>query len=217
MNRRAAVLVLAALLAACGVLGCTGKGRESGVSPSPPPVERNADFFAVKSGPAARIVYVVDRSGSMTDSIDYVKYELKRSIRALAEEQLFGVIFYSSGPFVEMTPRRLVNATDRNKLLAVEFIDSVIAQGQTDPSGALERAFELQPDAIYLLTDGEFDRAIIGLVKRLNAAGKVKVHTIGFLYRMGEQVLKQIADQNGGQYRFVSEKDLADLVKRGDS
>ena len=30
---------------------------------------------------------------------------------------------------------------------------------------------------------------------------------------MGEQVLKQIADQNSGQYKFVSEKDLATLVK----
>jgi len=182
-----------------------------------PPVERSAEFFAVKSGPAARVVFVVDRSGSMTDSIDYVKYELKRSIRALAEEQLFDVIFYSSGPFVEMPPRRLADATDRNKQVAVEFVDSVIAQGQTDPSGALERAFELQPDAIYLLTDGEFDKATVGLVKRLNAAGKVKVHTIGFIYRAGEPILKDIAAQNGGEYKFVTEKDLADLVKRGGS
>jgi hypothetical protein len=30
---------------------------------------------------------------------------------------------------------------------------------------------------------------------------------------MGEQVLKQIADQNGGQYGFVSKKELAEPVK----
>ncbi|MGB2976598.1 MAG: VWA domain-containing protein, partial [Phycisphaerae bacterium] len=184
--------------------------------PPPPPPRPSADFFAVKSGPAARIVYVVDRSGSMMDSLDFVKYELKRSICALAEEQLFDVIFYSSGPPVEMPPRRFADATERNKQLAVEFIDSVFAQGETDPSGALERAFALQPDAIYLLTDGEFDSAIVGLVKRLNADGQVKVHTICFLYDLGEKLLKEIAAQNGGQYKFVSEKDLPDLVKRGD-
>jgi len=103
--------------------------------------------------------------------------------------------------------------TERNKQPAFEFIDGVILQGETDPSKALERAFETKPELIYLLADGEFDRVIVGLVKRRNAAGKVKVHTIGFLYRLGEQGLKQIADQNGGRYRFVSKKELAEPVK----
>ena len=177
----------------------TGSGRGSG-------------FFGA-GGEAGKIVYVVDRSGSMTDSIDYVKFELKRSIGELGEEKEFHVIFYSSGPPVEMPTRRLVNATDRNKQLAFEFIDGVIPQGETDPSKALERAFEVKPELIYLLTDGEFDKTIVGLVKKLNAGGQVNVHTIGFLYRMGEQVLKQIAEENGGNYKFVSEKDLATLIQ----
>ena len=62
MNRRAAVLVLSALLAACGVLGCT-RQRIFGVSGEEEP---------------RGIVYVLDRSGSMTDGIGYVKFELKR-------------------------------------------------------------------------------------------------------------------------------------------
>jgi hypothetical protein len=151
----------------------------------------------------------------MTCSLDYVKSELKRAIGELSEDDEFDVIFYSSGPPVEMPTRRLVNATERNKQLAFQFIDGVIAQGETDPAGAIERAFAVKPDIIYILTDGEFDRAIVALVKRLNADAKVTVHTIGFLYREGEPILKQIADQNGGRYRFVSEKDLADLVNRG--
>jgi len=177
----------------------TGSGRGSG-------------FFGA-GGEARKIVYVVDRSGSMTDSIDYVKFELKRSIGELGEEKEFHVIFYSSGPPVEMPTRRLVNATDRNKQLAFEFVDGVIAQGETDPSKALERAFEVKPELIYLLTDGEFDKTIVGLVKKLNAGGQVNVHTIGFLYRNGELVLKQIAEENGGNYKFVSEKDLATLIQ----
>jgi len=157
---------------------------------------------------AHRIVYVVDRSGGMTDVIDYVKFELKRSIGELGEDIEFHVILYSSGPPVEMPTRRLVVASERNKQLAFEFIDNIIPQGETDPSKALERAFDCTPEAICLLTDGEFDRAIIDLVKRLNTRGKVTVHTIGFLYRTGEDVLKKIAEQNGGNYRFVSEVDL---------
>jgi len=163
--------------------------------------------------PAGKIVYVVDRSGSMTDSIDFVKAELRRSIMKLGDDVEFHVIFYSSGPPVEMPTRRLVHATQRNKGLAYEFIDRIVPEGETDPSKALQRAFAVRPELIYLLTDGEFDRGIIDLVKRLNAGGRARVFTIGFLYtRPGtpaEGILKQIARQNGGEYKFVSEQDLA--------
>ena len=160
-----------------------------------------------------KFVYIVDRSGSMTDSIDFVKYELKRSIGELSDEQEFHVIFFSSGPPVEMPTRRLVNATERNKQLAFEFIDGIVPQGETDPSKAIERAFACQPELIYLLTDGEFDRQIVDLCKRLNVGGKVTVHTIGFLYDSGDEVLKQIANDNGGNFKKVKEEDLANLAK----
>jgi len=161
-----------------------------------------------------KIVYVVDRSGSMTDSIDYVKYELKRSISELTEDKEFHVVFYSSGPPVEMPTRRLVNATERNKQLAFEFIDGVVPQGETDPSKALERAFACGPELVYFLTDGEFDKAVVGLVKRLNARGEAAVSTILFVYRPpeAERMLKQIAEENRGEYKFVSPEDLAALV-----
>ncbi len=163
-----------------------------------------------------KFIYIVDRSGSMTDSIDYVKYELKRSIGELQDDQEFHVIFFSSGPPVEMPTRRLVNATERNKQLGFEFIDTIVPQGETDPSVSLERAFACQPEVIYLLTDGEFDRQIIDLVKRLNVGGKVIVHTIGFMHEGGDDmnsgagaILKQIANDNGGNFKIVNEKDLA--------
>ena len=66
---------------------------------------------------------------------------------------------------------------------------------------------------MFLLTDGTFDRAIAGLVKRLNPGAKVPVHTIGSLYRTGEPILKKIAEENGGQYKCVSEADLTKLGK----
>jgi hypothetical protein len=197
------------------VIGVGGGGKEIGGFEG---LGSGRGFFGVGGGgdegeaaEARKIVYIVDRSGSMTDSMDFVKYELKRSIGELDEAHEFHVIFYSSGPPVEMPTRRLVNATERNKQLAFEFVDSIIPQGETDPSKALERAFSGNPDLIYLLTDGEFDKGIIDLVKRLNVGAKVTVHTIGFLYSTGEAVLKQIAKENGGNYKFVSDQDLATL------
>jgi hypothetical protein len=158
-----------------------------------------------------KIVYVVDRSGSMTDSLDFVKRELKRSIGTLSEADEFHVIFYSSGPPQEMPTRRLVAATDSNKKLAFEFIDNVVEGGETDPAKALERAFAVAPDLIYLLTDGEFDKGMIGFVKQHNPTGKAAVNTICFIYRDGEEVLKAIAAQNGGLYKFVQERDFGDM------
>jgi len=159
-----------------------------------------------------KVVYVVDRSGSMTDSLEIVKAELRRSVSDLEEGSQFHIIFYSSGPAIEMPTRRLVHATEHNKQLAFEFIDPIVAAGGTDPSQAIERAFAVKPDLIYLLTDGEFDRSIIDLVKQRNVGGKVKVYTIGFLYSPENRVLREIAEQNGGKYKFISEADLAEIL-----
>jgi len=159
--------------------------------------------------PGRKIVYIVDRSGSMSDSLDFVKFELKRSLDSLDEGTEFHVIFYSTGAPVEMPSRRLVPATDFNRNMAKEFIDPVIAEGGTDPSKAIERAFAVGADLIYLLTDGEFDRGIVDLVKRHNPTNRTTVHTIGFLYADTSGILKTIAAQNGGKYKFVSEMDAA--------
>jgi len=176
-------------------------GPEDGAPFRPPPGEEMHE---------ARVVYLVDRSGSMTDSLDYVKFELKERLAELDESVEFHIIFYSSGPPVEMPTRRLVPATERNKRRAFTFIDEVIARGETDPSRGFERAFAAQPGVIYFLTDGEFDKAVVGQVRGLNAGGKVAVHTIQFLYTgQAETLLRQIAKENGGRYMFISEADLA--------
>ena len=188
-----------------------GDGKE-GLGNGPGRGGGNRIFTPLDDPVDRKIVYVVDRSGSMTDSLNIVKLELKRSLSDLAAENEFHVIFFSSGPPMEMPMRRLVPAMDRNRGLAFEFIDGVIAQGETDPSRALERAFAAKPDVLYLLTDGEFDRAVIDLIKRLNVGGKVRVYTIGFLYDGGREILTKIAAENGGEYKFVAEKDLAGIV-----
>jgi hypothetical protein len=156
-----------------------------------------------------RIAFVVDRSGSMTDSIMYVKVELKRAISSLRPSQEFYIAFYSSGPALELPARRIVPATEANKQAAYEFIDSVVAFGQTDPSDALKKAFEQKPELVYLLTDGEFEKSVVTLIDKLNPQRQTTVSTIGFLYTPGEETLKEIAAKNTGNYKFVGEDDLS--------
>jgi phage FluMu protein Com len=185
-----------------GGLSGFGDGRGGGGGGS--------DFFGV-GGVAERVVYVVDRSGSMTDSIMYVKYELRRSIRALKPNQKFYVVFYSTGPASGMPSGKLVPATEPNKLSAYEFIDSIVPVGQTDPSQALDMAFKTGPEVVYLLTDGEFDKKIVGLIDKLNRGKKVSVHTFCFIYTGGEAILQQIAKNNDGEYKYIGEDDLESL------
>ncbi|MFO8012021.1 MAG: VWA domain-containing protein [Phycisphaerae bacterium] len=186
-----------------------GPSRKGGAPDYMPDPGRPRLFDPIDGRPEeTSVVYLVDRSGSMTDSIDYVKYELKVRIAELPESCVFHVIFFSSGPPVEMPTRRLVPATERNKRLALEFIDGVVARGETDPSGGFDRAFAAQPRTIHFLTDGEFDKAVIGQVDRLNAGREVTVHTIGFLYRPNEEAMRTIAERNGGEYTFISHADL---------
>ena len=183
----------------------TGTGRGGGAG-------EGVNFFGT-GGVAKKVVFVVDHSGSMTDSIVYVKHELKRSIRSLRPNQSFWLTFYSSGPTLDLPTagHKLVPATEPNKAQAFDFIDTIIAIGQTFPEDSLKKAFECQPELIYILTDGEFDPAIQGLIKTLNAKKEVTVNTICFIYSEGEPLLKKIAADNNGVYKFVGEEDVRSM------
>lgn len=173
----------------------------------------NFTFFGAAAGQGNNIVYVVDRSGSTTDSIMYVKYELKRSIKELKPAQKFFVVFYSSGPPVGMRAGKSVPATEVNKAEAYKFIEGILPIGQTDPSEALKLAFATGADTIMLLTDGEFEKKVVALIDTLNAGKKVTVNTVCFLYTGGEAILQEIAKKNNGQYTYVGEQDLEKMGK----
>ena len=62
-----------------------------------------SSFFGA-AGRAHHVVYVIDRSGSMLDTLDQVKRELLRSISRLEDTQTFHVIFFGRGPPQEGPP-----------------------------------------------------------------------------------------------------------------
>lgn len=164
-------------------------------------------FFA-SGGNAYQVVYLVDRSASMIDSIEPLKRELKRSISGLQPMQKFHIIFFSAGKPAEGPAGELTWATDRNKEKYFKFIDSIGAQGQTDPQWALQRALELKPDLIYLLTDGIFSEKIAEKIIEGAKAHKIKINTIAYVWESGGSLLRRIAEQTGGIYKFVSGEQL---------
>jgi VWA domain-containing protein len=160
---------------------------------------------------ARRIVYVVDRSGSMMSTMHGVIRELKESIGRLRRTQKFHVIFFNSGQPLENPPRRLVTAVRSHKREAFEFFDGIVPMGSTDPRAAMRRAFAVEPDLIYFLTDGLFDEHAASLLKQLdrwNHNRSVRLFTIAYVDQQGATVLERLAREHNGEYRFVSENEI---------
>jgi len=168
------------------------------------------EFFGLggQARGARRIVYVVDRSGSMLTTIDGVKKELRQSIGKLRRSQKFHVIFFNAGAPLENPPKRLVSAIQANKRAAFRFVNEIAAGGGTDPRLALRRAFAVDPDLIYFLTDGEFDPKVVTLLSQLNRSRRVRIFTIAYVSRTGAPLLERIAREHNGEYRFVSEDEI---------
>jgi len=175
-------------------------GRFSAVAPK-------ARFFNVY-GNAYRVIYVVDISPSMIPYFTPLKRELKRCLGDLKPMQKFHVIFFSSGEPIEGPAGKLTWASDRNKRRYYEFIDGVDTGVKTDPRWAVKRALELKPDLVYLLTDGVFDRALAGQIIEWSKARKTKINTIAYVNEQGAALLRKVAEQTHGIYRFVSEGQL---------
>ncbi len=166
-----------------------------------------ASFFGITAR-GSTFVYVVDYSGSMTgDKIRAATDELIRSLTALDREKKFFIIFFND-QHRPMPGDKPVKATEPNKRNLIEWVNqSALPSGGTDPRSAMLLALSLQPDAIWLLSDGLFDESACEVIRAANPGARVVVHTIAFFENIGEPILKRIAEENRGIYRFVSPAD----------
>lgn len=179
----------------------------------------SAEFFGVKAG-GRKFVFVVDSSNSMRGQkfID-AKEELMYAVRRLDKSQAFYVIFFDQDAlrmFADddtAAEARPVAATTANIRKLETWMKSVENERRTDPYDAVKIALEMRPDAIFVLSDGQFtDRGrTVDYLARENVLedpvdGKrprVVVHTIGFYSKDGEVTLEAIAKAYKGTYRFV--------------
>lgn len=168
------------------------------------------------AGNARRIVFVCDASGSMIAKFPLLKGELDKAITGLHPVQSFSIIFFQDTD-CDAFPKekKLVAASPRNMSKAKEFIQGVTTTGTTDPIPGIERAFKLQPQTIYLLTDGDFpdNAAVLKKCRELNPNKKVKVNTIAFTGESDKDtdfidLLKTIAKESGGTYRHVTVEEV---------
>jgi hypothetical protein len=143
--------------------------------------------------------------------IDRAKAELIRLIDELPINTYFNIIAFGSRPVAWR--RRLEPVGDANVLAAKQFVDALRPEGATAADLALAAAFDANSvaDTIYFLSDGEPSRDGINLlpiapllaqIEGANRFHRIIIHTLGF-GRQGEQFMKLLSEQNGGQYRRI--------------
>lgn len=163
-------------------------------------------FFGVEAQ-GSRFAYIVDVSGSMQGiKIAQLKQNLQETIGGLLEHMSFVVMCFSSDKQALGGRERWTSANDAAKKWAKVKIDEINANGGTNPQSSFEAIFALtpRPDAIYFMTDGQFDPTVADTIAFLNRTGKkVPVHCITFGDRSAEELMRRIASESGGTYTHV--------------
>lgn len=206
------------------------------------------NFFGIKDT-SSSVVIMVDVSDSMfgrTGDYDYdskklvrrgkeqnfqaVRDEAVKLVRSFTPTVRFGIVRWSGGAY-SWKPE-LVEATDENKQAAIEHIETKLdihtagpnkgRPGGTRHDYALEEAFKLKPEVIYMITDGDANSGrnqpipTQQLLDVINAGQKTlpkpaRIHVIYYLTGkekpQEEQMLRSLAATNAkGSFSKVQAK-----------
>jgi Ca-activated chloride channel family protein len=182
-----------------------------------PPVED-----AVASSRPRAVAFVLDRSGSMGGwKIVAARRAMARMIDTLNDTDRFCVLAFES---VMESPTGLsgglVQANDRNRFRAVEYLAGLGASGGTEMAGPLDHAVELlakvSPEererVLVLVTDGQVgneDQILSTLGPRLKG---IRVFTLGIDQAVNEAFLRRLAERGGGACELVESETRLDEV-----
>ncbi len=183
----------------------SGTGSGSGIGPGSGP-----GFFGLAPPEGRQIVFVVDSSRSMNHPHESeaktrfrrLKIELVKCILEMRAEQSFYVVFFSNevSAMPSRGPQPSIPGVRDPYLRWIAEMNALGAP--TDPLPALDLALRLRPDVICFLTDGEFDKGIQRRLRRIQQA-ETAIHTFAFGEASAEDVLRAVAENNAGEYRFI--------------
>jgi Ca-activated chloride channel family protein len=161
---------------------------------------------------AKTVVFVVDRSGSMSgEKMEQARDAVKFVLNNLREGDTFNIVAYDSE--VETFRPELEKFTEESRQQALGFVNGLFAGGTTNIDGALSRALGMLADAdrpsfIIFLTDGlptfgETNEAKI--VDHAAGANKVRarIFPFGVGYDLNSRLLDKLARAGHGRTEFV--------------
>ncbi|HVX61081.1 MAG TPA: VIT domain-containing protein [Pirellulales bacterium] len=174
--------------------------------------------------PKKTVVFVVDRSGSMSGAkIEQAQGALRFVLNNLREGDLFNVIAYDSA--VESFRPELQKFDDETRKAALGFVEGIYAGGSTNLDGALKSALaQLQdssrPSYVLFLTDGlptTGEKNEMKIVANAVAANRVhaRLAAFGVGYDVNSRLLDKLARENSGQSEYVRpDENIEDRVSR---
>jgi hypothetical protein len=208
-----------------GGLGKNGQGTGTGLDGGKPggvsKSTRNGGrtdstlFFGTQAK-GNRFVFVVDNSSSMKGGrLEMAVAELVKTVDGLSPRQSFYVIFVSDRTYPMFYPQReptLAPATPANKKRLAEWAPkAILASGKNrELMKAMDLAASLQPQAVYLLWDGDLrysETVRLDVMTHLTQPNQWNfiVHTLGMGLTSpnSEQNLRMIAQAHSGTFRRI--------------
>jgi Ca-activated chloride channel family protein len=186
---------------------------------------RGGTFALTLVPPAARqaaagrdVVFVLDRSGSMGGwKMVAARRAVARMVDGLNTNDRFSVLAFDN--MVESPHRGLVDATDRARFAAVEWLSKVDARGGTEMYQPLNEAASYfdgyrgaREPVIVLITDGQVgnEAQLVKLVG--DKARSARVFTLGIDRAVNEGFLRRLAEMSGGTCSLVENEERLDEV-----
>lgn len=175
----------------------------------------SASFFGAKAE-GNRFVFVIDSSGSMRGPRwQALCKELVRAIKSLSPDQEFFVISFDSvhHPMFGTAPPRgkFLHPTSKNVERIQNWLRSIRHGSQTYPASAVGMAMQLEPDGVFLLSDGEINDSTVSDLRIWNRKTDeqgydrvlVPIHTVLLHSDAGYATLETIANENAGTFTPV--------------
>jgi hypothetical protein len=167
-------------------------------------------FGAVAEGRS--FVFVIDRSQSMggdgVGGIAAVAHQLQARLASLSADQRFQVIAYNES-ITYFQGRKLLAATPESQQALTRYVEKLAAYGPTEHERGLLAALALEPEVIFLFTDGGDPHLKPGQLASLRARAAempTSIHVIHFSRERepaGDPFLRRLAEENRGTYWLV--------------
>ncbi len=162
--------------------------------------------------PAANLVFLLDVSGSMRNSMELLKSSLKLLSRQLTAKDRVSIVVYAGASGLVLPPTA---GNEQGTISAA--LGQLQAGGSTNGGAGIRLAYEMAQQAfiegginrIILATDGDFNvgtvdfQALLDLVERKRKTG-ISLTTLGLgRGNYNDALMEQLADQGNGNYAYI--------------